>query len=538
MTYFQILKKQQIIPLRKLIPLSSIIICLCWFSSCMQAEKISLDTSGANGLIAGALGIEGGFFGANQSAQTSTDINVNTSGFTYNAGLNSQPIQLNFSGDKSGTCAITNNGLHTCSGIFELGDDYNVTINSHAYTGGQRCNITNGNNGTVNGSQPTVEVECTRSALAFVSDDSNKLSLLSIDRTGSNPIESYGSINNVSKGSPSLLWNGSQYLLMYGSSSNHILVGRRYIDGTAIGAALSFSAGAPVTSSAISYDQTNEQYLIVWIQNNSGNYVVKGQFLSTAGTTVGSIVNIETTTGFTREDTAIIKTATHFIIAYSQKDVPAGVSSIQVKSIPLSGGVVSSGFYYDCDENYSEDKVCHHPSLIANDTGALLSWSTSYSDGEITSNIYQTKLDSSGSQIQSFSLVAKQPTAFCSPDEVDWQSAKPFLAYNGSTYLLTWEYTCANVGASFSWVNAIRTNGSSAIGSLINITPNNSDEYYGGPTNWNGKLFEVFYIQIEPTIEVILSLRDTDGSELQKLQKSGSTLGLDSVTPEHRIGLQ
>ena len=519
---------------RRLISLFVFVFCL---SSCMQAEKISLDTSGANGLIAGVLGIEGGFFGANQSAQPSTDIIVNTSGFTYNAGPTSQPIQLNFSGDKSGTCDITNNGLHACNGIFELGDNYNVTINNHTYTGGQRCNIANGNNGTINGSQPTVEVECTRNALAFVSDDSNKLSLLSIDRTGSNPIEFYGSINGVSKGSPSLLWNGSQYLLMNGSSSGNILVGRRYIDGLAIGASLSFPVGASVTSSAISYDQTNGQYLIVWIQNNSGNYVVKGQFLSTDGTMVGGVINIETTNSFTRADTAIIKTTTHFIIAYSQKDA-TGVSSIQVKSIPLLGGVVSSGFSYDCDPNNSEDKVCHHPSLVANDNGALLAWSTSYDDGEITSNIYQTQLNTSGSQITSYSLVAQQSTETCGPEDVVDQSARPFLAYNGSTYLLTWEYNCGDVGGSFWWVNAVRTNGSSAISPLINITPNNLDEYYGGATNWNGKQFEVFYIQIEPTVNVILSLRAADGSELQKLQESGSSLGINSVTPEHRIGLQ
>ncbi|MBW7858389.1 MAG: hypothetical protein H3C43_08880 [Leptonema sp. (in: Bacteria)] len=77
------------------------------------------------------------------------------------------------------------------------------------------------------------------------------------------------------------------------------------------------------------------------------------------------------------------------------------------------------------------------------------------------------------------------------------------------------------------------------IDSLINITPDDgSDESYGGPTNWNGKQFEVFYVQHAPTENVILSLRAADGSEVQKLQKSVSSLGIGSLDDIYRVGLQ
>ena len=86
MTYFQIFKKPQIkkkFQLQKLIPLSSIFICLYWFSSCMQAEKLSLDTSGANGLIAGLIGIEAGLFGASSTYIGANFVAASNSSFWY-----------------------------------------------------------------------------------------------------------------------------------------------------------------------------------------------------------------------------------------------------------------------------------------------------------------------------------------------------------------------------------------------------------------------------------------------------------------------
>ncbi len=445
---------------------------LCFLAfGCNNAKAVNLDaSSSAVGVLLsdGSFGIFGnlGSGGTSTTPAATSTVSVTVSGYT---GLTSAPIDLTILDNTTSATEglqILANGSADFATALDTGDSYTITMNS--YTGGQTCALTGGTGTAGSG---TVTIDCERHLAVAAGWKTNAGSpVLKIFEVNHSAFAVPKTVSVTIGGSPTnmdpdLIWNGTNYLLVW-KSSDTVIKGQLYnIELTAIGSAFTIYTGASVNIGRIAtaYNSTGAEFAVVWTENASSSYVKHQRLQASNGTLIGSttvIIGPSTSTNFFNAD--LLWDGTKYLAAFRQK-TSLGANSLSTYSFTTSTATSVKTY---TKTTGSDSLALDYPSLLLQGTNAWLFYGQANTDGNgniTNASVYGSK----NFQVTPTLLATDTNPSGCDPSDGDQYSA-PSSALNTSGILLSYDVYCGDVGGSYSDVNDVPVNITSGAAGTLN----------------------------------------------------------------------
>lgn len=419
---------------------------------CNNAKPISIDASSS---AIGALLSDGDFgifgnLGAGGTSLATAPINVSLSGYVDVA---STDLNLNLTNNTDSTTQslqLSANGSYSFPTELTSGDSYSISLGS--YTGGQTCSISSNASGTA-GTTGTATISCERQlaiAAGWINNSSTPvLRLFGVNHSAS----PYSVITNFAVtvgGSPSsvdpeLVWNGTNYLLVW-KSSDTVIRGQLYdITLTALAAAFTVYTGASVTIGKVSaaYNPSGE-FAIVWTESASTRAAKYRRINASDGTLIGSgptTIVSSTSTNYFNADVTF--SGSNYYTTFGQK-TSGGANSLTTFS--FSTGSATSVQTYTAS-NGSDSLALDYPALLTQGSNIWLFFSQTETNGTGDVNASTLKRSKNFQATPSTMRTETNPYG-CDPvNSSGDQYMIPSAAIANSTNLLvSYDLLCADMG--------------------------------------------------------------------------------------------
>ncbi|MEI1277076.1 hypothetical protein V6Z05_02020 [Leptospira venezuelensis] len=419
---------------------------------CNSAKAISIDASSSaiGALLSdGDFGVFGNLGNAGGTSPAATSpINVSLSGYV-NVTANDLSLTLSDSTDSTTqTLALTADGSYSFSAEITSGDSYSISLDS--YTQGQSCSISSNGSGTA-GTTGTATIVCERQ-LAIAAGWKNNSGVPVLKLFGLNHSASpYVVTKNLSVtigGAPSsvdpeLVWNGTNYLLVW-KSSDTAIKGQYYnISLTAVGSTFPIYTGASVMIGKVSaaYNPSGE-FAVVWTESASTRAAKYQRINSSTGALIGSATTIvsSTVTNFYNAD--VSWNGSLYYTAFRQN--AGGLNSLAAYS--FTNGTATSVKNYSASTG-SDSLSLDYPSLLTQGSNTWLFFSQTNTDG--SGNVNSSTLKSAKNFATSASTLRTETNPYgCDPvNSSGDQYMIPSAAIANSTNLLvSYDLFCADMG--------------------------------------------------------------------------------------------
>jgi hypothetical protein len=416
----------------------------------MQAEKVSLDTSGAQGLLLGSLSLDLGLFGGGETASeggaANNEVNIDVASYVNVSG---SPLTIQITDSESNTTPITINasGSFTFNeSILDAGEAFSLSIIS--YTGGQNCSLapTSGIAGTT---QFSVECERHLMTAAAFQDSLNSLHNLRLIRVNQNTLAPVASTSIVSGQSvpatPELIWNPDQshYLLLWQtvSGSNRVIRAATYnIDGSQASAPINIysRSNATIRKLAADWNPSNSEYIVVWDETISGASSIRYMTVKPDLSVSIAAVDIAAPDSSNNRNPDVSWTGSHYLIAFANDYY----WQVYVYRILADGTNLGNSLAYSNGSN-----VMDFPAFVKSGscTGLFFSEEQNISD-TISARLHRTSVNSTGGSCSADSIVYDE-TPNCTVQTGEGITyVRASGVYTGTHYLLTWDHICVSMG--------------------------------------------------------------------------------------------
>ncbi|PJZ24206.1 hypothetical protein CH352_00755 [Leptospira hartskeerlii] len=457
---------------------------------CNNAKAISIDASSSaiGALLSdGNFGVFGNFGDAGGTSPAATSpVNVSLSGYV-NVTSNDLSLTLSDSTDSTTqTLALTANGSFSFSTELTSGDSYSISLDS--YTQGQSCSISTNASGTA-GTTGTATIVCERQlAIAAgwkTSSGTPVLKLFGVDHSAS-PYSVTQNLSLTVGGSPSsvdpeLVWNGTNYLLVW-KSADTTIKGQYYdIRLTAVGTAFTIYTGTGVTIGKVSatYNPSGE-FAVVWTEAASTRATKYQRINSTTGALVGSATTIvsSTVTNFYNAD--VIWNGSLYYAVFRQSTGNFTNNSLTIYS--FTTGTATSVKTYTATTG-SDSLPLDYPSILTQGSNVWLFYSQTNTDG--SGNISGSTLKNSKNFQTTPAVMRTEINPYgCGPEGGGDQYMISSAAIASITNLLiSYDSVCADVGGTYNEVSDLPvTISSGAAGSATDYSDSEIGAGGGGPS--------------------------------------------------------
>ncbi len=251
---------------------------------------------------------------------------------------------------------------------------------------------------------------------------------------------------------PTLAYDGTNYLVTWHSDkqdgSNYGVYGQLIsASGAKVGS--EFQINSYTTNNqyypSISYGDTD--YFVTWMSatqdaNTTGIY---GQLISKAGGKVGSEFQINSYTTGTQSHSALAFDGTNYLVTWQSNGQDGNSYGIFGQLINNSGSKVGSEFqinsYITSNQTYS--------AIAFDGTNYLITWNSYIQDGNLY-GIYAQLVNTEGMKVGSEFLINSYTTN---------DQSYPTLAFNGTSYLVTWQSNGQDGDLNGIYGQLISTNG-------------------------------------------------------------------------------
>lgn len=419
---------------------------------CNDAKAISIDASSSaiGALLSdGNFGIFGNFGDPSGTSAATSPVNISLSGY-QNVTSNDLNLTLSNSTDSTTqTLTLTADGSYTFSTELTSGDSYSITLGS--YTQGQSCNISANASGTA-GTTGTATIVCERQLAIAAGWKTNGgtpvLRLFGADHSAS-PYTITKNFAVAVGGAPSsvdpeLVWNGTNYLLVW-KSADTTIKGQLYdITLTAIAAEFTIYNGASVTIGKVSaaYNPSGE-FAVVWTESASTRAAKYQRINASTGALIGTATTIVSSTSTNYFNADVIWNGSSYTTAFRQK-TSGDVNSLTAFS--FSTGSATSVKTYTAT-NGSDSLVLDYPSLLTQGSNTWLFYSQTNTDG--SGNVNASTLKSSKNFQNTPTTLRTETNPYgCDPvNSSGDQYMIPSAAIANSTSLLvSYDLFCADMG--------------------------------------------------------------------------------------------
>ncbi|WP_367898323.1 hypothetical protein AB3N61_01695 [Leptospira sp. WS58.C1] len=451
---------------------------------CNDAKAINIDASSS---AIGALLSDGNFgvFGNFGNSEGTSPVNISLSGYVD---VTSTDLNLTLSDSTTSTTQtlqLSANGSYSFSTELPSGNSYSITLGS--YTQGQTCNITSNASGTA-GTTGTATVVCERQ-LAIAAGWKNNSSVPVLRLFGVNHSSSpYTVTENFavavggtpSSVDPELVWNGTNYLLVWKSADTTIR-GQLYdITLTALAAAFTIYTGAGVTIGKVSaaYNPSGE-FAIVWTESASTRAAKYQRINASTGALIGTATTISSSTSTSYFNADVIWNGSSYNTAFRQR-TSGGANSLTVFS--FSTGSATSVRTYSA-VNGTDSLALDYPSLLAQGSNTWLFFSQTETDG--SGNISGSTLKSSKNFQTTPATMRTETNPYgCGPEGGGDQYMISSAAIASITNLLiSYDSVCADVGGTYNEVSDLPvTISSGAVGTPTDYSDSEIGAGGGGPS--------------------------------------------------------
>ncbi|PJZ77770.1 hypothetical protein [Leptospira neocaledonica] len=420
--------------------------------ACNNAKAISIDASSSaiGALLSdGNFGIFGNFGdpGGTSPAATSA-VNISLSGYV-NVTSNDLNLTLSDSTDSTTqTLTLTADGSYAFSTELTDGDSYSISLGT--YTQGQTCSISTNASGTA-GTTGTATIVCERQLAIAAGWKSNSgtpaLRLFGVDHSGPYSITKNFAVTvggAPSSVDPELVWNGTNYLLVW-KSADTTIKGQYYdISLTAVGSTFTIYTGAGVTIGKVSaaYNPSGE-FAVVWTETASIRAAKYQRINASTGALVGTATTIVSSTSTSYSNADVVWNGSSYTTAFRQK---TSSDAYSLTAFSFSTGSATSVKTYTAT-NGTDSLVLDYPSLLMQGTNTWLFYSQTNTDG--SGNVNSSTLKSSKNfQTTPATMITETNPYGCDPvNSSGDQYMIPSVAIaNSTTLLLSYDSFCADMG--------------------------------------------------------------------------------------------
>ncbi|GBF40035.1 hypothetical protein [Leptospira johnsonii] len=426
---------------------------------CNDAKAISIDASSSaiGALLSdGNFGIFGNFGDAGGTTPAATSaVNISLSGYV-NVTSNDLNLTLSDSTDSTTqTLTLTADGSYSFSTELTSGDSYSISLGS--YTQGQSCSISTNASGTA-GTTGTATIVCERQLAIAAGWKTNSgtpvLRLFGVNHSASPYVvtKNFAVTVGGAPGSvdPELVWNGTNYLLVW-KSADTTIKGQLYdITLTSIAAAFTIYTGAGVTIGKISaaYNPSGE-FAVVWTEAASTRAAKYQRINASTGALVGTATTIASSTSTNYFNADVIWNGASYTTAFRQR---TSLNANSLTAFSFSTGSATSVKTYTAT-NGTDSLVLDYPSLLMQGSNTWLFFSQTNTDG--SSTITSASLKSAKNfQTTPTNLVTETNPYGCGPEGGGDQDMIPSVAIASITNLLvSYDSSCADVGGNYNEVS-------------------------------------------------------------------------------------
>ena len=232
---------------------------------------------------------------------------------------------------------------------------------------------------------------------------------------------------------PSVSSTGSDYLVTWYSSSQDNNTGGVYgqvvdLNGSLVGNEFQINTYTTNTQESCSVSSDGNSYLVTWSSawQDTSDYGVYGQVVSSSGQKVGSEFKINTYTDNIQSEPSIASNGNGYMVTWSSyyQDGIDG-SGVYGQVVDSTGALVGDEFQVNTYTTRSQKN-----SAIASDgTNYLITWESGYQDGDVY-GIYGQLVDSAGVSIGEEFQINTYTTS---------HQQAPTIAFDGENYLVMWE---------------------------------------------------------------------------------------------------
>ncbi|TGK39725.1 hypothetical protein [Leptospira andrefontaineae] len=437
---------------------------------CNNAKPVSIDASSSaiGALLSdGDFGIFGNLGAGGTSSAATSPINVSLSGYV-NVTANDLSLTLTDSTDSTTQpLALTADGSYSFSTELTSGDSYSISLDS--YTQGQSCSISANASGTA-GTTGTATIVCERQlAIAAgwkTSSGTPVLKLFGVNHSASPYIVTKNLSVTVggSPGSvdPELVWNGTNYLLIW-KSADTTIKGQFYnISLTAVGSTFTIYTGAGVTIGKVSaaYSPSGE-FAIVWTEAASTRAAKYQRINSSTGALIGTPTTIASSTSNTYTSADVTLSGSTYYTAFRQR-TSGGVNSLLAYS--FSTGAATSVKTYTATSG-TDSLALDYPSLLTQGSNIWLFYSQTGTDG--SGNVNDSTLKSSKNFQTTPATMRTETNPYgCDPvnSSGDQYMVPSATIANSTNLLVSYDLFCADMGIYNEVSNLPVTISSGAVG--------------------------------------------------------------------------
>ncbi|TGM97330.1 hypothetical protein [Leptospira dzoumogneensis] len=420
---------------------------------CNSAKAISIDaSSSALGVLLsdGDFGIFGNLGNAGGTSPAATyPVNISLSGYV-NVTSNDLNLTLSNSTDSTTqTLALTANGSYSFSTELNIGDSYSITLGS--YTQGQTCSISTNASGTA-GTTGSATIVCERQLAIAAGWENNAtvpvLRLFGVDHSSS-PYSVTKNLSVTIGGSPSsvdpeLVWNGTNYLLIW-KSANTTIKGQFYdISLTAVGSTFTIYNGASVTIGKVSaaYNPSGE-FAVVWTEAASIRAAKYQRINSSTGALIGTATTLASSTSNNYSNADIVWDGSIYYTTFKQSTSGSANSLLTYSFLAAGGTLIRTYSKTTGADSLSLD----YPSLLVQGSNTWLFFSQTETDG--AGNVIASTLKSAQNFATSTSTIKTETNPYyCDPANSSGdQYMIPSAAIASSANLLvSYDLFCADMG--------------------------------------------------------------------------------------------
>ncbi|EIE03177.1 hypothetical protein [Leptospira licerasiae] len=420
---------------------------------CNDAKAISIDASSSaiGALLSdGNFGVFGNFGDSGGTSPAATSpVTVSLTGYVDVTATDLNLTLSDSTDSTTQTLALSANGSYSFSTELTSGDSYSISLG--AYTQGQSCSISANGSGTA-GTTGTATIVCERQlAIAAgwkTSSGTPVLKLFGVNHSAS----PYLVTKNLSitvggaPGSvdPELVWNGTNYLLIW-KSADTTIKGQFYdITLTAVAPAFTIYTGAGVTIGKVSaaYNPSGE-FAVVWTESASIRAAKYQRISASTGALVGTATTIASSTSTNYFNADVALSGSTYYTAFRQRT--SGGANL-LTAFSFSNGSASSVKTYTAS-NGTDSLALDYPSLLVQGSNTWLFFSQTETDGSGNVSASSLKI-SKNFQTSPGNLRTETNPYGCDPlNSSGDQYMLPSAAIANSTNLLvSYDLFCGDMG--------------------------------------------------------------------------------------------